>query len=107
MGKIIGRQAKGFFFEFGKDSTIVFKEEMKNYVGKVGIVTNLGVYTESARIVFEDGNYFMYPISGVLKNLIKTETVDDFLDSEILKAKKMVKCIKYLKSKRERENENN
>jgi hypothetical protein len=66
MKNYIGRKCKGFRFEDGTDNTPWIRS-MKNFIGKLGLITNQG--DNSVRIEFEN-DWSVYPISLIEPHLI-------------------------------------
>lgn len=59
----VNRVIHGFGFENTKH--VLFLEGMYKYIGKVGIIERVGIYTIGIR--FEDGAYWEYPKENIIK----------------------------------------
>jgi hypothetical protein len=70
--ELIGRKVRGF--EFNHQEECLFSQTMKKYIGKIGIIKELGSkYKIAFKVLFDDGEFYYYPADQIEAHLVEEE----------------------------------
>ena len=70
--KLVGKKIKGFYYRPNKKRHYTHTEEMKVNIGKIGVISQVGIENKCVFIRFDDYQWTLaYPLRLAKKHIIK------------------------------------